>query len=151
MELSMSLKLWPAAMVLTGLVLTVAVAQAYEKVRTGGVLGNNFSSTMVRVDDTTMRVTTRKQAAGDLAEVNRPGTPLYNSLVAVQNAAAVRAAVEARALGYSVLAVLGSRDLTSPHELAVEIVVRGVPGASPPASGGRYLDVSKVLKQFGIE
>jgi hypothetical protein len=144
-------KLLPAAMTLGGLLLTVAVAHAYEKVRSGGVLGNNFSSTMLRVDDVTMRVTTRKQTHGNLAEVNRPGTLMYNSLVAVQNAAAVRAAVEARALGYDLLAVLGSRDLTSPQELAVEIVVRGIPGAMPPGGGGRYLDVARVLKQFGIE
>jgi hypothetical protein len=147
----MKWKLLPAATTLGGLLLTAATAHAYEKVRTGGVLGNNYSSTMVRIDDATMRVTTRKQLSGDLAEVNRPGTSQYNSLVAVQNAAAVRAAVEARALGFNALAILGSRDLTSPQELAVEIVVRGVPGALPPGGAGRYLDVAKVLKQFGIE
>jgi hypothetical protein len=151
MESSMKWKLLPVVTTFGALLLTATVAFAYEKVRTGGVLGNNYSSNMVRVDDATMRVTTRKQMSGNLAEVNRPGTPMYNSLIAVQNAAAVRAAVEARALGYNVLAVLGSRDLTSPQELAVEIVVRGVPGAMPPGSGGRYLDVAKILKQFGIE
>ncbi len=147
----MKWKLLPAAMTLCGLLVPVTVAYAYEKVRTGGVLGNNYSSTMLRIDDVTMRVTTRKQLNGNLAEVNRPGTPMYNSLVAVQNAAAVRAAVEARALGYNVLAILASRDLTSPQALAVEIVVRGVPGAMPAGSSGRYLDVTRILKQFGIE
>jgi hypothetical protein len=147
----MKCKLLPAAVTLGGLLLLATAVLAYDKVRTGGVLGNNYSSTVVRIDDETMRVTTRKLLNGSLAEVNRPGTPQYNSLVAVQNAAAVRAAVEARALGYNVLAILASRDLTSPQELAVEIVVRGVPGAMPPGSGGRYLDVVRVLKQFGIE
>jgi hypothetical protein len=147
----MRLRLLPTATMLGGLLLMAAIAHAYEKVRTGGALGNNYSSAMVRIDDATMRVTTRKQLSGDPAAVNRPGTPQYNSLVAVQNAAAVRAAVEARALGYSALAVIGSRDLTSPQELAVEIVVRGVPGAMPPGGASRYLDVAKVLKQFGIE
>jgi hypothetical protein len=147
----MKQKLLPTALTLCGLLFVAAVAYGYEKVRTGGVLGNNYSSAMVRIDDATMRVTTRKQMNGNLSEVNRPGTPMYNSLVAVQNAAAVRAAVEARALGYNVLAILGSRDLTAAHELIVEIVVRGTPGDMPPGSGGRFLDVVKVLKQFGIE
>jgi hypothetical protein len=138
-------------LLLVGLLSIAAAASAYEKVRSGGTLGNNYSSTMLRVDDSTMRVTTRKQLDGNPAEINRPGTPLYNSLVAVQNAAAVRAAVEARALGYKVLAVLASRDLTSPQELTVEIVVRGVPGDMPAAGGGSYLDVMRILNQFGIE
>lgn len=147
----------------------------YGKVRNGGVLGDQYSSTLLRVDDATMRVTTRKQVTGDLAEVNKPGTPMYNSLLAVQQAAAVRAAVEARALGYRVLEVLGSKDLTRREtdreggrapgnslgfapgaypgdvELAVEVTVRGVAGDMPAENSGKYLDVLQILRQYGID
>jgi len=139
------------AWVLAGLLMAATAVSAHEKVRTGGVVGNNYSSTMLRIDDSTMRVTTRKQLNGSLAEVNQPGTAMYRMLVAVQNAAAVRAAVEARALGYRVLEVMASRDLTSPQELTVEIVVRGVPGDMPTRGDGRFLDVGRILRQFGIE
>jgi hypothetical protein len=152
-------------------------ANAYEKVTTGGILGNGYASTMSRVDDVTMRITTRKQISGDLEEVNKPGTTMYNTLVAVQNAATVRAAVEAEALGYKVLEVEGSRDLSKVQEkraassgptpatgftfapgfyhndveLAIEIVVKAVPGDVPAVVGPKTLDVEKILKAFNIK
>jgi hypothetical protein len=109
-----SLRRLIVAFVLTG---TTVSAFAYDAVKTGGIIGNSFASSMVRVDDTTMRITTRKRISGDLEVVNKPGTSMYNALVAVQNAATVRAAVEAKSLGYSVLEVLGSRDLSKVQEM----------------------------------
>lgn len=153
-----------------------AVPAGYGRVRDGGVVGDQYSSTMSRVDDATMRVTTRKRVSGDLGEVNKPGTPMFNSLMAVQQAAAVRAAVEAKALGYKVLEVLSSKDLTRKEtggfgssaapanglgfapggprnavELAVEVTVKGVPGEMPAQNPGKYLDVLQILKQYGID
>ena len=150
---------------------------AYDAVKTGGIIGNGFSSSMARVDDATMRITTRKRISGDLEEVNKPGTTMYNSLIAVQNAATVRAAVEAKALGYKVLEVQGSRDLSKVEEkraaskgpvpttdftfapgvyhndveLAIEVVVKGIPGEMPATPVPKLLDVAKILKAFNIE
>jgi hypothetical protein len=162
------------ALVLTGPMFN---AFAYDAVKTGGIIGNSFSSSMVRVDDTTMRITTRKRISGDLEEVNKPGTTMYNTLVAVQNAATVRAAVEAKALGYLALEVMGSRDLSKVQEmraaskggtpttdftfapghynndveLAIEVVVKTLPIALPDGQNPKVFDVAKVLKSFGIE
>jgi hypothetical protein len=156
---------------------TVVSAFAYDVVKTGGIIGNNFASTMVRVDDTTMRITTRKRVSGDLEEINKPGTTMYNTLIAVQNAATVRAAVEAKALGYLALEIKGSRDLSKVQEmraaskggtpttdftfapgfyhndveLAVEVVVKALPGEMPAGQNPKVLDVAKVLKDFDIE
>jgi hypothetical protein len=152
-------------------------AEEFGKVKNGGILGNQYSSTLARVDDATMRITTRKKMNGDLEEVNKPGTTMYNSLMAVQQAAAVRAAVEAKALGYKVVEVLGSRDLTTQNEvraaskgetpvtgftfapgvyhndveLAIEVVIKCVPGEMPSENNGKYLDVIRILKQYNIE
>jgi hypothetical protein len=153
-----------------------ATAAAFEKVRNGGTIGNSYASNVARVDDATMRITTRKKMEGDLEEVNKPGTTMYNSLQAVQNAAAVRAAVEAKALGYKVLEVQDSRDLTSRKvvrvsggsetsagsrafapayrsevELKIELVVKAIPGEMPTEAPGKYLDVDKILKAFNID
>ena len=89
----------------------------------------------------------------------------------------VRAAVEAKALGYKVLEVQGSRDLSKVEErraaskgpvpitdftfapgvyhsdvaLAIEVVVKGIPGDMPATPDPKLLDVAKILKAFNIE
>jgi hypothetical protein len=145
----------------------------------GGVVGNSYASQMRQIDDTTLRITSRNKVSGDLEEVNKPGTTMYNALVTVQNSASVRAAVEAKNLGYDVFQVLGSRDLTQVQEkrsasadlgdglsessftfaqghytneveLAIEITVKLIPGKMPENPPQDYVDVNAVLTQFGL-
>ena len=156
---------------------TAVSAYAYEKVATGGAIGNSYSSTMARVDDQTMRITTRKRISGDLEEVNKPGTTMYNALRQVQDAASLRAALEAQNLGYKVLEVQGSRDLSQVQEmraaskgdtpatgftfapgvyhndveLVIEIVVKALPGDMPKEANPKLLDVAAVLKYWKID
>ena len=165
---------WMLAMLL---VATAGRVDAYEPVGKKGALKNSYASQMARVDDSTMRITTRKRISGSLEEVNRPGTTMFNALKAVTDAATVRAAVEAKALGYDVVQILGSRNLSRVQEmraaskgetptrdftfapgvyhddveLAIEVVIKGVPGDMPAEPPQDYLDVNAVLKAFNIQ
>jgi hypothetical protein len=149
------------------------------KTKSSGLIGNSYASQMKQIDDTTLRITTCKRVSGDLDEVNKPGTSMYNALVAVQNGASARAAVEAKNLGYDVFQVLGSRDLTQVQEkrnassdmggglseseftfapghyindveLSIEITVKLIPGKMPANPPEDYVDVNAVLAQFGL-
>ncbi len=145
----------------------------------GGLVGNSYSSEMRQINDTTLRITTRKKVSGDLDEVNKPGTTMYNALVDVKNGASARAAIEAKHLGYDVFQVLGSRNLTqviekrnasadlggglsesgftfaqghytNDVELAIELTVKLIPGKMPENPPKDYVDVNSLLAQFGL-
>jgi len=149
------------------------------KKENGGLVGNSYNSQMRQIDNTTLRITTRKRVSGDLDEVSKPGTSMYNALIAVQNGATARAAIEAKNLGYDVFQVLGSRNLTQVQEkrnasadlgggvsesgftfapghytddviLAIEITVKLIPGKMPPNPPQGYVDVDEVLTQLGL-
>jgi hypothetical protein len=169
-----TVRIWVIA---AALLVSASAASAYEKVKTGGSIGNSYTSTMARVDDQTMRITTRQRISGDLEEVNKPGTTMYQALDRVQKAAALRAALEAQALGYKVLEVQGSRDLSSVQEmraaskgdtpatgftfapgvyhndveLVIEIVVKGLSGDMPKEANPKLLDVDAVLKYWNLK
>ncbi|MFT3907046.1 MAG: hypothetical protein QM718_12125 [Steroidobacteraceae bacterium] len=158
-----------------GLILGASTA-ALAKKDDGGVVGNSYASQMVMVDDATMRVTTRKRITGDLSEVNTPGTTMAKALQSVIDAAALRAAVEAKAKGYNVVKVISSRNLSSTEEkrnasggatpetgftfapghytndvqLAIEIVVKLVPGDMPADADQSLIDVNRLLAQQGL-
>jgi len=163
-----------SAMLLT----TATVANAAE-MKKGGLIGNSYASQVQQINDDTLRITTRKKVTGDLEEVNKPGTTMYDALVAVQNGAGARAAIEAKNLGYEVLQVLGSRNLTEVQEkrnatadlggglsesaftfaqghyyndveLAIELTVKLIPGKMPENPPQDYMDVNAVLAQFGL-
>jgi hypothetical protein len=146
--------------------------------KSGGIVGDSYGSQMTQVNDTTLRITTRKRVSGDLKEVNKPGTTMYNTLIAVQNGATARAAIEAKNLGYDVFKVLSSRNLTQVHEkrnvsadlgglsereytfapghykkdvvLAIEITVKLIPGKMPTNPPQDYVDVNTVLAKLGL-
>jgi hypothetical protein len=153
-------------------------ADAADK-KSGGLVGNTYASQMRQIDDTTLRITTRKKVKGDLDEVNKPGTTMYNALIGVQNGASARPAIEAKYLGYDVFQVLGSRNLTQVQEkrnasadlgggisesaftfapghytneveLAIEVTVKLIPGAMPTDPPEDYVDVNVLLDQFGL-
>jgi len=162
------------------LVMPMALVSCSTAQKKSGLVGNSYGSEMRQIDDTTLRITTRKRVSGDLEEVNKPGTTMYNALVAVRNGASSRAAVEAKYLGYDVFQVLGSRDLTqvmekrnasadlsgdglsetgftfaqghytNDVELAIEITVKLIPGKMPANPPQDYVDVNAVLAQFGL-
>lgn len=171
------------AIVLIGLLvaamLVAALTGCAAKMNKGGLVGNSYNSQMRQIDDTTLRITTRKKVPGDLDEVNKPGTTAYKALIGVQNGATARAAMEAKNLGYDVFQVLGSRDLTevlenrnasadlgdglsessftfaqghytNDVELAIELTVRLIPGKMPENPPQDYVDVNAVLAQFGL-
>jgi hypothetical protein len=140
------------------------------KKKSDGLVGNSYA---------TLRITTRKKVSGDLNEVNKPGTSMYNALIAVQNGATARAAIEAKNLGYDVFQVLGSRNLTQVQEkrnasadlggglsesaftfaqghytndveLAIEVTVKLISGKMPANPPQDYVDVNEVLAQIGL-
>jgi len=164
------------------LVMAVSVALAgcsAAQKKSGGLVGNSYESQMRQIDDTTLRITTRKRVSGDLDEVNKPGTSMYNALTAVQNGASARAAIEAKNLGYDIYQVQGYRDLTQVQEkrnanadlgggvsesgftfapghytndviLGIELTVKLIPGKMPANPPQGYVDVNEVLAQFDL-
>lgn len=158
--------------------LAVIAADAADKQKKGGLIGNSYASQMDQIDDTTLRITTRKKVTGDIAEVNKPGTTMYNALTAVQMGASVRAAIEAKNLGFNVLQLQGVRNLTqtvekrsasvdrgggaensftfapghytNDVEVAIELTVKLVPGAMPATPPEGYIDVNQILIEAGL-
>jgi hypothetical protein len=155
-----------------------ATAACTTDTKKGGLIPNSYDSQVQKINNTTLRITTRKTVSGDLEEINKPGTTVYNALVAVQNGAGARAAMEAKNLGYEVLQVLGSRNLTRVQEkrnasadiggtsessftfakghyyndieLAIELTVKLIPGKMPENPPKDYMDVNAVLAQIGM-
>jgi len=167
------------SMLLVATMLVAATTGCAAKMKKDHLVGNSYASQVRQINDTTLRITTRKKVSGDLDEVNKPGTTMYNALVAVQNGASARAAMEAKNLGYDVFQVLGSRNLTQVQEkrnatadlggglsesaftftqghyyndveLAIEITVKLIPGKMPENPPQDYVDVNGVLEQFGL-
>ena len=167
------------SMLLVAAILMAATTGCAAKMKKGSLVGNSYASQVQQIKDDTLRITTRKKVTGDLEEVNKPGTTMYNALVAVQNGASARAAMEAKNLGYDVLQVLGSRNLTQVQEkrnatadlgggmsesaytfaqghyyndveLAIELTVKLIPGKMPENPPQDYMDVNAVLEQIGM-
>ena len=158
----------------------ITLAQSYGMPKDGGVVGNNYSSKMVAVNNSMMRITTRKREEGDPDEVNTPGTTAYNSFQAIKSAAALRAAVEAKNLGYKIFKVVSARNLsqviekrnasgdltgeglsesgfifapdhyTADLELVVEMTVELIPGDMPESPPVDYADVEAILVAWGL-
>ena len=168
------------SMLLVSAMLVAATTGCAAKGKKGSLIGDSYASQVRQINDTTLRITTRKKVSGDLDEVNKPGTTMYNALVTVQNGASARAAMEAKNLGYDVLQVLGSRNLTQVQEkrnatadlfgdgtsesaytfaqghyyndveLAIELTVKLIPGKMPENPPKDYMDVNAVLEQIGM-
>jgi len=167
------------SMLLAAVMLVATAIGCASSMKKGGLVGNSYASEMRKINDTTLRITTRKKVSGDLNEVNKPGTTMYNALVAVKNGASARAAIEAKNLGYDVFQVLGSRNLTqviekrnasadlggglsesgftfaqghytNDVELAIELTVKLIPGKMPENPPKDYADVNALLAQFGL-
>ncbi|MGC3983141.1 MAG: hypothetical protein QM808_17950 [Steroidobacteraceae bacterium] len=167
---------WLCAFVSVLLLAVGVSADAADKKKSGGLIGNSYGSQMELISDSIMRVTTRKKVQGTLDEITTPGTSTYNAFNSVQNAAVVRAAVEARNLGFKALKVSGTRNLSSTSErrsasscpggicesdftfakgsystdveLAIELTFDLL--KEVPAEGTGVVDVEAILKQFGL-
>ncbi|MGC3980871.1 MAG: hypothetical protein QM808_06420 [Steroidobacteraceae bacterium] len=146
--------------------------------KTGGLIGNSYASQFDRIDADTLRITTRKKVTGDINEVNKPGTTMYNALLAVQAGASVRAALEAKNLGYQVFQLQGVRNLTqslekrsasvdhgagpensytfapghytTDIEIAIEMTVKLIAGPMPATPPEDYVNVDQMLIQAGL-
>lgn len=155
-----------------------AMAADKVKAKKGGLIGNTYASQMDQIDDSTLRITTRKKVSGDLEEVNKPGTTTYNALKAISDGGSVRAALEAKNLGFKVFQVLGVRNLsqslekrsasqdvggisessftfapghyTNDIELVIEMTVKLVPGDMPASPPAGYVSVEDLLKAWGL-
>ncbi len=173
----MKVKVFGALMTMV-LAVAVTTADAADKKKKGGIVGNNYASQMDQIDDSTLRITTRKKVTGDLDEVNKPGTTIYNALTAVSNGGSVRAAIEAKALGFKVFQVQGVRNLsqtiekrsasvdrgagaetsytfapghyTNDVELAVEMTIKLVAGDFPASPPEGYVSVDQILISAGL-
>jgi hypothetical protein len=173
-EAVMKTRVMVMGMFLAAMLVATGTASAVE-MKKGGLLGNSWASEVRQIDDTTLRITTRKKVSGDLDEVNKPGTTMNKALAGVKNGTSARAAVEAKNLGYDVIQVLGSRDLTQVQEkrnasgglgesgftfapghysneveLAIEVTVKLIPGMMPENPPEDYADVNAILMQFGL-
>lgn len=147
----------------------------------GGVVGNSYSSTMIQPTTDTMRITTRKRVRGDINEADKAGTSVNEALVAIQNAAEVRAAIEAKAMGYDVVEVIsyrnksqniekrsasrapgginekdftwggGTPNYTDEVELIIEVDMKLIAGSMPQNPPASYIDVNEVLQAWGLD
>lgn len=148
----------------------------FGKPKKGGSLGNNYSSQMVAVNDTSLRITTRKRVSGSMEEINKPGSSVYKALQAVADAATLRAAVETKYLGYGAFRVLGFRNLTTSQkprensrnamgegnftfapgnyseeiELAIELTIELLPAKPADPNVKDVYDVAPILQANGI-
>lgn len=82
----------------------------------GGLLGNSYSSQLEQVNDTSFRIISRKKVRGTLDEINVPGSTVNKAFAQVADATLVRAAVEARNLGFKVIRAGATRDLSKTLE-----------------------------------
>lgn len=148
----------------------------YGKPKKGGSIGNSYPSQMVPVSDTSLRITTRKRVSGSMEEINKPGTSVYKALQAVADAATLRAAVEAKYLGYGAFRVLGFRNLTTTQqprqnsrnamgegnftfapgnysediELAIELTIELLPSKPADPNVKDVYEVAPILQANGI-
>jgi hypothetical protein len=107
----MKRKAWVlSALLATAMLVAAGIPGCTANKHSGGLVGNSYASQMIQIDDTTLRITTRKKVRGDLEEVNKPGTSMYNALITVQDGTTARAAIEAKNLGYDVYQVLSLRN-----------------------------------------
>lgn len=165
-----------AAMFGALLILGAWQAEAADKKSSGGLLGNTYNSQFQQITDTSIRITSRKKVAGTLDEINTPGTSTYKAFSAINDASVVRAAVEARNLGFKALKVSGTRNVSQTTErrsasscpggvcensftfakgnystdveLGIEVTFDLLKDVPADATG--YIDVEKVLKQVGL-
>jgi len=160
--------------------LVVVPAQAAEKSsktnKSACVEKNSYGSECTRLSDSKIRITTRKKVQGTLEEVNTPATTTYKAFQLVLNAAAFRAALEARGMGFKALKVSATHDLSQTTErqsasscpgnvcqkdftfaqgtyitdveLAIEITYDLFKDV--PADMTDVIDADKVLKQYGM-
>jgi hypothetical protein len=84
--------------------------------REPGVLANSYASEYEQLGTNLIRVTTRKKVQGTLDEITEPGRSTYIALQDVSNWALLRAAIEARALGFKVMHVSATQNLSRTTE-----------------------------------
>ena len=164
------------AFVALAMLLPAQAVYAKDKAKKGGVVGNSYGSQFEQVSDERMRITTRKKVQGTLEEINEPDTSTYKAFQAVTNAALLRAAVEAKGLGFAAMKVSGTRNLSQTSErrslsscpggicekdftfakgtyatdveLAIEVTFDLL--KEVPADAAGVINVETTLKQFGM-
>ena len=148
----------------------------FGKPKKGGSIGNSYASQMVAINDKSLRITTRKRISGSMDEINKPGTSAYRALQTVADAASLRAAVEAKYLGYGAFRVLGFRNLTTSQqprqnaraamgedrftfapgkydeniELAIELTIELLPARPADPEVRDVYEVSPILQANGV-
>lgn len=148
----------------------------FGKPKKGGSIGNSYASQMVAINDKSLRITTRKRISGSMEEINKPGTSAYKALQAVADAASLRAAVEAKYLGYGAFRVLGFRNLSTSQqprqnaraamgedrftfapgkydeniELAIELTIELLPARPADPEVRDVYEVSPILQANGV-
>jgi hypothetical protein len=153
-----------------------AQTDTFGKPKKGGSLGNSYASQMIAVNDTTLRVTTRKRVSGSLEEINKPGSTVYKALQAVADAASLRSAVETKYLGYGAFRVVSFRNLTTSQqpransmnasgeagytfapgkydesiELAIELTIEMLPAKPADPAVKDVYEVDPILKGAGV-
>lgn len=160
------------------LILAAGSVQAADKHDKGGLLGNSYGSQMEQLKDNIIRITSRQKVTGTLDEISTPGMPTYNSFARISDATVVRAALEAKNLGFTAVKVTATRNLSQTFdkrasgpnscpanfcesdftfanghygtdvELAIEVTFELF--KSMPADLTEYIDVEKLLRQYGI-
>jgi hypothetical protein len=126
----MKAKQWLSLTLALTLSVAVVTAEAADK-KKGGLVGNSYASQMEQISDTSIRITTRKKVSGTMDEINTPGTTTYKAFQQIQSATMVRAALEAKNLGFAAVKAGGVRDLTKTISKRVS---KGLDGAGTTTS-----------------
>ena len=135
------------------LILEAGSVQAADKQDKGGLLGNSYSSEMQTINQSSFLLTTRKNVTGDLNEINIHGTKVFNAFEQVKAATLLRAAIEARNLGYSYFSVSGSRNLTNVREKrsSSKNMGGGAPENAFIFAYGHYTNDVELIVEFTVQ
>lgn len=110
------MKCWNLLCVVILIMTSITACMTYKQPNSGGVLGNSYNSEIQPINSSSFQVTARKNVTGDVAEINIPGTTVANAFEQVKAVSLLRAAIEARHLGYKYFSVSGTRSATNVKE-----------------------------------
>ncbi len=110
------MKCWNLLCVVILSMTSITACVTHKQPNSGGVLGNSYNSEIQPINSSSFQVTARKNVTGDVAEINIPGTTVANAFEQVKAVSLLRAAIEARHLGYKYFSVSGTRSATNVKE-----------------------------------
>lgn len=136
---------------------------------------NTWGSEMRILEGDKIRISTRIRVAGDMDEINEPGTTIFKAFQNVQQAALLRAALESNLLGFDLFQITSTRNITKQRErnrvtgaaregdftmapgqyseeidLGIQITAQLVKGPFPEPMPGDMYNATELLIAFGL-